>query len=233
MKMKFKSGTYILPVVVICSFVFSPGLSAQAGQPTPPPKRVHAKLDGFELSANSGKSANQIGGASRDLGSPQLYAPHSGKSYSTHPVFYWAAAEPGAKVMFRLASLDGTTLFETATTDDHLKYPDSAAPLTPGASYRWTIKPENDLVGGAPAPATVVIVSSPERDQIATELSTAGPAAANVFVNHRVWYDAIDSYSTILAQNPNDQDARKMRAELYDQLPSTKPLAEADWSMVH
>jgi hypothetical protein len=232
MKMKFASYTF--PAMLICGLTLLPSLGAQAGQPTPPPKRVHAKLDGFELSANSGKSANQIGGASRDLGSPQLYAPRSGKSFSTHPVFYWAASEPGAKVMFRLMSLDGTLLYEATTTDDHLKYPDSAAPLTPGASYRWTIKPENDLIGGAPAPVTVVIVSGPEREQIATELSKgSGTAAAGVFVNHRVWYDAVDSYSTILTQNPNDQDARRMRAELYDQLPSTKVLAEADWNMVH
>jgi hypothetical protein len=46
------------------------GQSKPATQTAPAkPTRVRAKLDGFDLSPQSGKSANQIGGASRDLGS--------------------------------------------------------------------------------------------------------------------------------------------------------------------
>ena len=84
------------------------------------PTRVRAKLDGFDLSPQSGKSANQIGGASRDLGSPRLYAPHAGKAFSVMPVFYWGTAEAGQKVTFRLTSLNGQTMYEVTTKDNHL-----------------------------------------------------------------------------------------------------------------
>lgn len=64
--------------------------------------------------------------------------------------------------------------------------------------------------------------------------SEASPAAqAQVSVDHRIWNDAIERYSTILARKPDDAKARTMRAELYDQLPATKTLADSDWSMVH
>jgi Tfp pilus assembly protein PilF len=51
-------------------------------------------------------------------------------------------------------------------------------------------------------------------------------------MDNRVWYDAVAAYSDVLAAAPNDQDARAARAEIYDQLAVTKPLAEADWRMV-
>jgi len=210
--------------------VVSVAAAQTPGQPAPP-KRVHAKLDGFDVSPNAGKSGTQIGGVSRGLG-PMLYAPNGGKSYSTQPVFYWTSGDTG-KVTFRLLTSDGTVVYETATTDDHLRYPADAPALTPGTSYMWTIRPENDILGGAPKPVTIMIVGGADRDMIAKELSSAsGSSAAMVYVNHHIWYDAIDSYSTILAQKPDDQTARQMRAEIYEGVPATKSLADADWHMV-
>jgi hypothetical protein len=209
--------------------------SAQSAPPPPTqPQRVHPNLSGFDLSS-SGKSANQTSGASRGTESPLLFAPQSGKSFTTHPEFHWRVNDAGQKVIFRLSSLDGTPLFEAETTDDNLKYPADAPALTPGSSYLWTIAPDNEMQGGPSPPAAILIVGAPERDKIAAELKAASgdAAAAQVCVDHRVWYDAIERYSTLLAQRPDDQKARTMRAELYDQLPATKSLAEADWRMVH
>lgn len=207
-----------------------------AAQPAPPkaPTRVRTRLDGFELSPQSGKSANQVGGASRDLGTPRLYAPNSGKAFLTHPNFNWGTADPGEKVTFRLTSLNGQTVYETTTTSNHLVYPADAPALEPGTTYRWTIIPENDMLGGAPQPVSITIVSGTERDAILSEVRTdPDPAAANVFLQHRIWYDAVAGYTNRLYRNPNDQDARTARATLYDQLPATQDLAAADWSMVH
>jgi hypothetical protein len=236
--MKLQKSMNLSMAALTCGLALSalslvPHISAQStGQPTPPAKRVHAKLDGFDVSPNAGKSGNQIGGASRDLG-PALFAPRAGKSFTTQPVFYWSTGDTG-KVMFRLMTADGATVYEMTTTADHLKYPADAPPLTAGASYTWTIRPENDMLGGAPKPATIMIVGGAERDQIAKDLGAAsGSSAAMVYVNHKLWYDAVDSYSTIIAQNPADQNARTMRAELYEGVPATKSLADQDWSMVH
>jgi Domain of Unknown Function (DUF928) len=237
MKMKLMNSTNRrITTALLCGFAFGAlsvtSLAAQApGQPAPP-KRVHAKLDGFDVSPNAGKSGTQIGGASRGLG-PKLYAPNGGKSYTTQPVFHWTSGDTG-KVTFRLLTSDGTAVYETTTSDDHLKYPADAPALTPGTSYMWTIRPENDILGGAPKPVTIMILGGADRDAIAKELASAsGPAAAQVYVNHHLWYDAIDSYSTMLTQNPDDQNARQMRAKIYAGVPATEPLADVDWNMVH
>ena len=208
--------------------------SNQPNQPAKPPVRVRAKLDGFDLSAKSGMSPNQVGGASRDIGSPKLFAPLSGKSYTTTPLFQWGAAEPDAKVTFRLSTLDGQTLYQTSTTAGQLTYPTDAPALTPGSSYRWTVVPENDLLGGPPTPVTLLIVNGAERDQIANELTSANSndrTRVDVFVKHRLWYDAIQGYTQLLDRMPTDKGAHAGRAQVYDQLPVTATLADADWRM--
>lgn len=217
----------------------SAAVQAQAKPATPPatvnkpPTRVRTQLSGFELSPNSGKSANQVGGASRDIGTPRLYAPIVGKAFLRNPTFFWGTADPGSKVTFRLTSLDGQTVFETSTTASQLTYPADAPPLQAGATYRWTVIPENDMLGGAPQPVSIMIVSGEERTAILAELKQdPDPAGADVFMKHRIWYEAVAGYTSRLLRNPDDQDARKARATLYDQLPVTQELADADWRLV-
>jgi hypothetical protein len=209
-------------------------LSACSQQPAPkpaPPVRVRAKLDGFDLSAKAGKSANQVGGASRDLGSPKLYAPNLGKAYSLRPVFSWSTAEGAEKVTFRLMAPNGEVQYEASLTANTLAYPPDAPALVPGSTYRWTVIPENDMLGGAPSPVAFTIVGGTERAAIDGELKSAASPQA-VFVNHRVWYDAIAAYTAALQQTPDDPAALQGRATLYDQLEVTQPLADSDWQRV-
>jgi hypothetical protein len=217
--------------LLLAGLMLVPHLHAVSQTPAHAPTRVRVKLDGFDLSPKSGKSANQIGGASRDLGTPRLYAPNAGKAYSLTPTFYWATSDTAQKVTFRLSTLNGVTLYEAGLTGGHLIYPADAPALTPGTTYRWTVVPENDMLGGPPAPASVIIVGGDERAAIDQELKSVSDPAT-VFINHRIWYDAIADYTTTLDQTPGDQAARKGRATLYDQLPVTQPLADADWQMV-
>ena len=230
------AGVRISCATVLLAAVGFPGIGVTRAQNAPPPpQRVRAKLDGFDLSPKTGRGPNQVGGASRDLGQPALYAPNLGKMYTLTPEFHWSAAQPGDKVTFRLSTADGEKLYETTLTTDHLRYPSDAPALKPGDTYRWTIVPENDVLGGAPRPVSFMVVSGPEREEIAQQLKAAGNAStmAVVFVNHRIWYDAIQDYSEALMHNPGDQNALAARADLYEQLPVTKPLADADWHMVH
>ena len=199
------------------------------------PKRVRTGMNGFDISPQSGKSANQVGGASRDIGSPRLYAPPAAKAYSLRPVFAWGTPDGAEKVTFRLSTPNGVVVYETSTTTGHLKYPSDAPTLSAGATYTWTIIPDNDMMGGTPHAVSVMIVSTPEREAMQSELAAAAgaAAAADVYVQHHVWYDAVEAYSALLDQKPDDQDARSMRASIYDQIPSTKDLADADWAMIH
>jgi hypothetical protein len=92
--------------------------------------------------------------------------------------------------------------------------------------------PENDMLGGAPAPVAFTIVGGTERSAIDEELKSAASPQVVVFTNHRVWYDAIAAYTAALQQTPDDPAALKGRATLYDQLVVTQPLADADWQRV-
>ncbi len=206
--------------------------AVQAQTPTPHPVRVRAKLSGFDLSNKSGKSANQIGGASRDLGTPHLYAPGSAKAYSLTPTFYWSAPDGAAKVTFRISTINGIEVYETTTAATHLTYPADAPALKPGMTYRWTILPENDMLGGAPAPVTFMVVDGDERAAIQSALATATDPAS-VFVQHRIWYDAVVAYNNVLDKDPGNQAALLGRATLYNSVSATESLADADWKLVH
>ena len=236
MKTKFcgrVSQSIVLTVGLTCGAAL---LQAQTAPPTASkPARVRPHLEGFELSPKSGKSANQIGGASRDIGTPKLLAPNLGKAFTTNPEFHWASGDAGEKVTFRLTSMEGQTIYEATTTAEQFRYPGDAPALMPGMSYRWTIIPENDVLGGAPVPVTFVVLSGAEREEIQKELMvTSDPSAiAQVYVKHRTWYDAVQIYSDLIARMPANEEAHAGRAVLYDQIPVTKSLAEADWRMVH
>ena len=214
--------------LVCCSL---PAANAQQA-PTARPARVRAKLNGFDLSSKSGKSANQIGGASRDLGTPHLYAPSSAKAYSLTPTFAWSAPDGAAKVTFRLNTINGIQIYETTTSATSLTYPADAPALKPGMTYRWTILPENDMLGGAPAPVTFMVVDGAERTAIQSELASSTDPAS-VFVQHRIWYDAVAAYNATLAKDPNNQAALLGRATLYNSVNATESLADADWKLIH
>jgi Domain of Unknown Function (DUF928) len=209
---------------------------APAAAPAAPakPARVRTQLAGFDITPQTGKSANQIGGASRDLGSPRLYAPHAGKAFSRHPVFSWETAEPNQTVTFRLSSMNGQVIYEATLTDNQLTYPDDGVPLLPGSTYHWTIVPQIDIMGAVPAPVSILIVGGAERDSIAAELkaATGDDGAAKVYIAHRLWYDSVAEYTHLIATNPSVVDYYAARGTIYDQIPATNDLATQDWAQV-
>ena len=219
-----------LPAALLLTVWLAPH-TALAQAPAPHPVRVHAKLSGFDLSSKSGKSANQIGGASRDLGTPRIYAPASARDYALNPTFHWATPDGAAKVTFRLSTINGVELYNTTTTATSLTYPSDAPALKPGMTYRWTILPENDMLGGAPAPVTFIVVGGAERAAIQSALASSNDPAS-VFVDHRVWYDAVTAYNAALDKDPSNQAARLGRATLLNSIPATQSLADADWKLI-
>jgi hypothetical protein len=198
------------------------------------PRRVLAKLDGFDLAPGKA-SANQIGGASRGAG-PKLvlYAPHKAKIYTLRPAFSWRG-EPSAGYKFHIQDVTGAFSWERDVTGTSIAYPSDAPPLEPGVTYLWRVDPVSPLLGPPPPAAMVVVVGGAERTQLETELSQipgagldADTARARYFFNQRLWYDALMTCSDLIAQFPNRPDLYEMRAMLYYQLPATESLAEAD-----
>ncbi|WP_128913926.1 DUF928 domain-containing protein [Granulicella sibirica] len=229
-----------VPSVCVLTFCLSFGLSSSSftacaqAPGAQKPVRVRAKLDGFDIEPKSGKAPNQIGGASRGIGGLTLYAPKMGKAYTLTPTFMWSADDATAEYTFRLSVLSAGQgqMFETKVMGGTFMYPADAPALMPGATYVWQVTPANDMFGG-PASANILIVGGAEREAVDAALhGKPGMTAADakVYVDKRLWYDAVATYSSLIASDPSHGEYYKGRAELYDQFQQTQPLADADMS---
>ncbi len=94
------------------------------------------------------------------------------------------------------------------------------------------------MMGGPSDSALIVIAGGPQREQIEaalaaiTQTGDAGDRArARVYFDKRVWYDAAQAYSILIAAHPGDPELRQMRGTLYNSVPATEKLAEADFAM--
>ncbi len=225
-----KSFSASLIALALGAGLCCPSLAAAQTPAPSKPARVRTKLDGFDIEPKSGRAPNQIGGASRDaFGGLKLYAPKLGKAYSLTPTFYWSADDPTTEYTFRLSVLSAGQgqLYETKVNGGHFTYPADAPALTPGSTYVWQVTPVNDLFGG-PASANVLIVGGEERAAVAAATHGSPAADAKVYVDKRLWYDAVEAYTTLINSDPSRAEYYKARAELYDQFPQTQPLADQD-----
>ena len=186
----------------------------------------------------STRGANQIGGASRGIGAVQLFAPDKGLAYSLHPTFQWSGT-PDTKYKLHMEDLADHASFDVTVEGTSFTYPETASALKPGNTYSWSVQPEIDIMGGTSDSALIVIAGGAERDAIAaalaaiTQTGDAGDRArAQVYFDKRVWYDAAQAYSILIAAHPDDAELHRMRGTLYDQVPATQKLADQDFAMV-
>jgi hypothetical protein len=213
--------------------------------PHPHPTRVRVKLDGFDLAPKSTHDgptpskrtgANQIGGASRGIGGVKLFAPDKGLAYSLHPTFQWSGS-PDTKYKLEIEDQAAHTSFNVTVDGTTFTYPETAAPLKPGSTYSWKVEPEIDIMGAVSESALMVIAGGHEREEIEAALAGISPhgeagdrARAQVYFDKRVWYDAAEAYSILIAAHPNDLELHRMRGTLYDQVPATEALADEDFA---
>jgi hypothetical protein len=227
-----------MAILVGCAGM-TPVMAQAAGTQPARPVRVRAKLDGFDLTPKSAaapaRRPNQIGGASRGLGDMALYAPTMGKSYTLTPEFFWRSDDVAGEYTFRVSQpgMNDAPIFETKVVGGHFVYPTSAPTLKPGETYVWTVQPVVDMMGG-PVSASVVIVGGSEREAVKAALDKASDptAKAKVFVDMRLWFDAVGAYTTLIEKSPRGE-YYQARADLYDQVPATSTLADADAAKAH
>lgn len=224
-----------------------------ANQPAPAqarPARVRVKLEGFDLTpppahgANQTAAAgtrragaNQVGGASRNIGHVTLFAPETGLAYSLHPTFQWSGS-PDTKYKLSLEDLTDHSTYEVTVDGTSFTYPETAPPLVAGRTYSWTVQPEIDLMGGESESARIVIAGGPQREQIEAALAAitgiglaADRARARVYFDKRAWYDAAEAYSILISAHPEDRELHKMRGTLYDQVTAAEKLADEDFAL--
>jgi Domain of Unknown Function (DUF928) len=236
-------------LIAACATIPAPPVVAQNTTTPPPaqnqgttrdanhPRRAQAQLAGFDLAPDKA-SANQIGGASRGVGSSTLvlYAPHKGLVYSLRPSFWWRG-DPNATYTFHIQDVTGGSGWDRPVTGVSLIYPADAPPLVPGKTYLWRIEPSSPLLGPPPPAAMIVVMSDTDRASIDAAVAqiqgsdvNAGIARAKVYFDHRLWYDAVMQYDDLIAQNPGQAQLYGLRGAVYDQLPVTQPLADADYT---
>jgi hypothetical protein len=246
--MKKLSVLTVLPLTIalVCSGQTQQPAGSQNGKPANADssashsKRVRADLSGFDLAPKkpSTDSSVQIGGGTRGgLPGPFLYAPHRAKSYSANPTFYWG--QPGAMNEFTLRVYDSSDdiVFEVTVHGKSYTYPSSAPALKPGETYSWTVQLASGLMAEPAEPVELVVQSLSERAPVKSALAPISGHGlqdqlrrAQIFEDARIWYDAVASYSDVIAKFPDQPEAYKRRGEIYDQIPETRDLAEADFA---
>jgi hypothetical protein len=197
---------------------------------------VQAKLEGFDLAPDKA-TANQIGGASRGPANKLvLSAPHKARVYTLRPSFGWQG-DPAATYRFHIQDVTGQFAWDRRVTGTSLAYPADAPELAPGKTYMWRVISDSALMSPPPPAAIMVVVGGAERsqleagqDRIAGSGLDAESARAKYFFDQRLWYDSVMAYSELIAKYPDQGNLYRMRGTLYDQLPATATLAEADFA---
>jgi hypothetical protein len=236
----------LLVVALACSGQTQQPAGSQDGKPANSepgathPKRVRANLSGFELAPQqpATDSSVQIGGGTRGgVPGPFLYAPHRAKTYSANPTFFWG--QPGAmnEFTFRVYDSSDNVVFEETVHGKSYTYPASAPALTPGKTYSWTVQLSGGLMAEPSEPVEFVVQSMEERKPTQGALAEISGHSledqlrrAQVFEDARLWYDAVAAYSAVIANSPDRPEAYRRRGEVYDQIPETRDLAEADFA---
>jgi len=215
--------------------------TVQKSEPTPKRVPVVTKLDGFDLaSADRLQKQSMTVGATRGgkHNRPIALAPHLGRMY-INSRFAWRYKGEATRFVFVLEDESQTELLRTPVNCTEFGYPSSAPALRPGGTYFWIV--ESSSQSGKverSVPASFIVVDEAERRSIEGTLAKisesddyqAGLAKAQVFVEARLWYDAVSAYSELITSYPNRPEAYEKRGVVYAQLETTEPEASEDFA---
>ncbi len=186
-----------------------------------------------------GAPATRIGGGTRG-GNNQLklevLAPeHTGWVSKSQPVLYWFLSAP-TDLERELILYDGVSVQPLLITRNSgsitagihaLRLIDHNIQLQADIEYEWSVslitdpnQPSRNIV----ASATLTYVK-PALD-LSTQLANArSTLAARVFASQGYWYDAMESVSEYLKQQPNDPQQKQYRSALLSQVGLTEVVA--------
>ena len=208
-------------------------LSAEETGGTPATKSATA-APGFSYRPPArGAPASRVGGGSRGsaeiTGELAVLAPdHTGLTTRSQPTLYWYLSEPAN------ARLDVTVTNDKQIDpllEQIIGIPKSAgiqsldlakvgATLKPGVEYRWfvSLTPDeqqrsNDVV----ASGTIEYVK-PDAALENTVASADDLTQARIYAEDGIWYDAIDSLSRAIQQNPGNASLHAQRAAMLEQV---------------
>lgn len=224
------AGSVWLPQVIADSAADSP---VKAGKSAPsanmpmykPPRR--------------GAPTITVGGGTRGVTGkiPTVYvlAPdHVGLTISAQPVLNWYLSETGSmQFEFLLIDEEGIDpLLELALDSNKLKpgiqtinLSDHNVMLKPGVKYTWSVIMVSDQQNRS---NDIVISGQIERQtlepSIQKRLSKASPKEnAFIFAQEGYWYDAVNSLSKLIENNPDNKLFKQQRSELFKQVGLLEP----------
>lgn len=220
-----------------------PPQSGAKGAPKAPAcKRLVADLSGFEMSDPKQVAKQRaLLGASRGGQSrlPILLAPALAKFYGSSPLLAWLY--PGHSQGFEIVLQDDdeNEILRQQVSTAEFRLDSASLRFQSGKTYYWSVRSFPPKVESSFSEvAAFVVVPDPERQQIEKELAAiapadsyqAGTALARVFVNHRLWYDAIGAYSDLIKRYPDRAELYEERGTIYAQIEVTKAQANADFA---
>jgi uncharacterized protein DUF928 len=203
-----------------------------------PRKRVVTDLSGFDLLEPSKLgSQTTVVGATRGLPSPVALAPRLGKLFGTTPEFAWSYEGKAQKFVFVLRDDAEKEVFRTEVSGTGYRYPSDAPSFEAGKTYFWTVEAESGPLSSTPsAPAGILVLAPDQREEVGKKLAQfagdsyeAGLARARVFTDFRLWYEALNAYTSLIARYPDRGDLFEQRGTIYAQLDLTQKLAEQDF----
>ncbi len=175
----------------------------------------------------------RVGGGTRGTGGElpelQVLAPdHVGLTTQAQPTLYWYAYSPVvAHIEFALINeeaIDPLLEVETGavkvTGVQHLSLADHNITLQPGVPYQWSVA----LVMDAGSRSADVVASGvieliePDKAANARIAGSHGTGLVATYANEGIWYDALDTISSMIAASPGDQQLLGIRATLLDQV---------------
>jgi hypothetical protein len=180
-----------------------------------------------------GAPASRVGGGSRGVGETTLelsvLAPdHTGLTTKSQPTLYWYISKPAN------ARLDVTVINDEAIDPilesvvgtpksagiQQLDLATAGTKLEPGIEYRWfvSVTPDEEQRSNDVIASGTIQYNPPDADLESRIAKADERTMASIYAENGVWYDAIDSISRAIQQNPEDATLRAQRATLLEQV---------------
>ncbi len=226
-------------------FLLSPLTRAQQPPPSTDPaaakpkRKLDADLSGFDVSGDkSDKKVSTMLGGSRSAAVPSatLLAPHRAKLYGASALFPWSFTGHNEGYVVIITDEDETQLVHQQVKEPRFHFDTSKTKLQPGETYYWRVQVLPNAL--ASEPLEFVVVTAEERQAIDKALAAipAGDpyesalARAHLFVDHRLWFDALGAYDELITKYPTRSELYQERGTIYTQIAVTKPQADADFA---
>jgi hypothetical protein len=175
----------------------------------------------------------KAGGSTRDTGGEaailQVLSPdHAGLTTRAQPTLYWYARTP-VVVRFEIAPIkkDGTgPLLEIEAGSNkvagiqQLNLGDHNISLQPGSVYQWSVALATDKGSRSPRAIAGGVIEYMEPGEGLTSRikRNHGTDLVNVYANEGIWYDALETISSMIEESPEDKGLEAIRASLLDQV---------------